>query len=121
MLAHDGKGTNILTNLQNYDFVIDEQLAVSNLKGESLSWKNPFLLINFILLLFLAFDRIRAFIKSNFKSLISSILRVHDKQLHAGVNLHNDSSDSYHDNLPNNQPGNPPTNLPTNSNDNRNP
>ncbi len=82
ILAHDGKGTNVLTNLQNYDFVVDEPLSASNLKSESPLWRNPFLIINFILLLFLAFDRIRFFIKSNFKTLISSALRVHDKQFH---------------------------------------
>lgn len=82
ILAHDGKGTNILTNLQNYDFIVDEQLSAATLKDESSWLKNPFLIINFALLLFLAFDRVRSFVKSNFKSLISSVLRVHDKQFH---------------------------------------
>lgn len=108
ILAHDGKGTNILTNLQNYDFVVDEPLSASNLKDDSSLWKNPFLIINFILLLFLAFDRVRSFVKSNFKTLISSVLRVHDKQFHDEHDVHN--------NYPVNSSDNPSANAPTNNN-----
>lgn len=128
ILAHDGKGTNILTNLQNYDFVVDEPLSASNLKDESSLWKNPFLIINFALLLFLAFDRVRSFVKSNFKSLISSVLRVHDKQFHDDVQINNTPPTNFSSNPPNNpssnlpvnQSNNLPANLPANNNHDHN-
>lgn len=91
ILAHDGKGTNILTNLQNYNFAINEPLT-SLSQGETNFFKNPLVIFNIILLLILALVGTRYFIKS--------ILKSHDAELHEHEHEHEidpKKSDSEHE------------------------
>ncbi|KKT91135.1 MAG: hypothetical protein UW93_C0012G0001, partial [Parcubacteria group bacterium GW2011_GWC1_45_13] len=51
VLANDGKGTNILTGLQNLDFFVDEAFAAqAPEKASPAWWQNPLIIINLILL-----------------------------------------------------------------------
>ena len=86
VLASDGKGTNILTNLQNYDFAINEPLAYSlSSSPEPPFFKNPLVILNIILLVALGLVGLRYFIKST--------LKAHDEELHEHESEHKDKSD----------------------------
>lgn len=78
VLASDGKGTNILTNLQNYDFIINEPLT-SYSPSKAPFFKNPLVIFNIILLTILGLIGLRYFIKSTLKS--------HDEELHEHASL----------------------------------
>ncbi|MBI4158060.1 MAG: hypothetical protein HY505_00330 [Candidatus Yanofskybacteria bacterium] len=73
VLAHDGKGTNVLTNLQNFNFAINEPLSPGGQK-ETPFFQNPLVILNIILLAVLGFLGYRHFIKS--------ILKSHDEEIH---------------------------------------
>lgn len=83
VLASDGKGTNILTNLQNYDFVINEPLSYSPTVKTPI-FKNPLVVLNIILLAGFGLLGLRYFIKSTLKS--------HDEELHEHELEHNNKS-----------------------------
>lgn len=74
ILAHDGKGTNILTNLQNYDFEVEQPLSPQSVKQSPPFYENPLVISNLILLFILSLFGIRYF--------ISSILKSHDQDMH---------------------------------------
>lgn len=78
VLASDGKGTNILTNLQNLDFFIEEAAAPSS----PLSFLNKFLISSNITLLIIAL------ITGSF-FFVKLIIRLHDKKYHRGKHDHN--------------------------------
>lgn len=84
VLASDGKGTNILTNLQNYDFVINEPLAYSSV-AKTPFFKNPLVILNVILLVGLGLMGFRYFIKST--------LKAHDEELHEHEKKHDEKPD----------------------------
>lgn len=75
VLASDGKGTNILTNLQNLDFLIEEALGAPA-ESSSQSWFKPLVYSNIILFAIILF--IGLF------SLAKLIIRYHDRHFHGG-------------------------------------
>lgn len=96
ILANDGKGTNILTNLQNYDFVIDEPLSFAY-GDRGPFYTNPVIVINLFLLVILGLAGLRHFIKSTLKS--------HDEELHR----HDDNLQNHeHENEQNTTQNQPP-------------
>ncbi|OGF59518.1 hypothetical protein A3I36_00285 [Candidatus Giovannonibacteria bacterium RIFCSPLOWO2_02_FULL_45_28] len=77
VLANDGKGTNILTGLQNLDFFVDEAFAAApNVPAPTPTpwWKNPLIIINLVLLAIILLIGV-VFLEK-------AILNYHDKHSH---------------------------------------
>lgn len=91
VLANDGKGTNILTNLQNIDFEIGKDIiekapllpVALTQPTETFSWSNPLVLTNMALLFVLLIIGLIA--------LMRWILKNHDREFHE----HHEEHDSY--------------------------
>jgi len=84
VLAHDGSGTNILTNLQNHDLFIEEELTrillpvVPTTEEKPPFYEDPLVILNIALMIILGMLGIKYF--------INSLLRSHDKELHRREN-----------------------------------
>ena len=98
ILASDGKGTNILTNLQNLDFLVEEApmasnfLPKSNVESEGGGWSSlPLytkILIYMNIVLFILVLSIGAYLLSKI------IIRIHDRHFHQGE--HDEEHESPH-------------------------
>lgn len=102
VLTRDGKGASILTNLQNYDFLIEKPLSFPQKDGASF-WGNPIVILNIILLVALILIGVRFFIKSILKSHDQDLHEQEPRESHESRELHepheHDKSDIYRDNV----------------------
>ncbi|PIU57571.1 MAG: hypothetical protein COS89_04230, partial [Deltaproteobacteria bacterium CG07_land_8_20_14_0_80_38_7] len=84
VLASDGKGTNILTNLQNLDFFVEESLVMNNSSSDNTNnagnslppWTKILIYSNVALIIIVLF--ISGYLLSKI------IIRVHDRHFHQG-------------------------------------